>query len=184
MTENIYDANNGGYTYIDDVLDSGHRASAVGVEAVRYGRQFTTNQGKLSVYSHGNINASKVNPFRGPQPYALDSAQMVYWCYANAGVELGGGSELVNSQRLRQDPKLTVVSTEGKKHLGLINDMCIGDLLFFGEGSKHVGIYCGGCLFISVNGSGDWDVKRGFQESDLTTDYWWSIFTGAVLRWE
>lgn len=155
----------------------------VALQATEYAKQHTRDAGFLSVYSHGNLKAKKENPFEHPAPYVMDNAQFVFWCFHNAGVTLSGDAEGVNVQTIRRDPRFKVISSEGQKHKGLLNSLEIGDLLFFGTDTTHVALFAGACDIISMNGSGDWDASKGIQISDITADYWWSAFNGAVLRW-
>lgn len=161
-----------------------NQGSAVALEAVRYLEQYTKEKGFLSIYSYGSLPAKKSNPFEGEQPFVMDSAQMIYWAFQQAGIEMLGGSEGVNIKKIRRDPRFKVIYTEGQKQLHMINDFKIGDLLFFGSDTSHIGIFVGGCSFITISGSGDWDTTRGIRSLDLTSTYWWSFFNGAVLRWE
>lgn len=162
----------------------GIKGSATAMQALEYAEAHSKEKGYLSVYSHGNIKAKKGNPFEGKPPFAMDSAQFIYWCYDHAGIELAGGSEQVNVKKIRKDKRFTTIFSEGQKHLQAFDRLVAGDLLFFGSDTAHVGIYYGGGQMIAMNGSGDWDASKGIQLVDMTNGYWWEFFNGAVLRWE
>lgn len=172
------------YPVTPDTMARGNQGSAVAYQATEYARQFSRDTGALSIFSHGSLTAKKANPLEMNPPYVMDSAQFVYWCFDHAGIQLNGGAEGVNVKRIRKDSRLKVIYTEGQKHIAMLNQLKVGDLLFFGTDTSHVGLFLGACDFISMNGSGDWDPQRGIQVSDLTTTEWWDSFNGAVLRWE
>lgn len=162
----------------------GAKGGAVAMQALEYADKFTKDKGFLSIYSHGNLKAKKANPFEGKPPFVLDSAQLIYWCYQYAGIEMLGGSAEVNVKKIRHDKRFRVVFTEGQKHVSIFDKLLAGDLIFFGTDTVHVGIYYGEGEFISINGTGDWDASKGLERADLTNGYWWEFFNGAVLRWE
>lgn len=165
-------------------ISSGTKGSVLAEEALAYAKAHTNEQGLLTVYSHGNMEAKKSNPFDGNPPYAMDSAQFIYWCFFHAGIELSGGSENVNVRKIRNDKRFKTIMTEGQKHVTIFDKLHTGDLIFFGSNTSHVGIYLGNGEVIAMNGSGDWDASKGIQVMDMTNGYWWGVFNGAVLRWE
>lgn len=162
----------------------GVKGSALAVSALAYAETYTRDKGYTSVYSYGNIKAKRGNPFEGEPPYAMDSAQLLYWCYNHVGIDLVGGAEHVNVKKIRKDKRFTTVFSEGQKHLQVFDRLLVGDLLFFGSDTSHVGIYYGGGQMLSINGTGDWDASKGLEIVDMTNGYWWDFFNGAVTRWE
>lgn len=145
------------------------------VIATDYGKSFI---GKTTVY-HKDGGNSLSNPLEQGEPYKLDNASFVYWCYYKAGVVLNDSTEHHPIQVIKNDPKLIQVGHIGSTIDPL--DLTYGDIILL-KGDKHIGLYIGEGNFISWVGSGYNNYSGGLKVDTLLEGKWKDAFQGHVLR--
>lgn len=102
-------------------------------------------------------------------PDTFDCSGLVYYCLKQAG-----------SSRSRYNAAGYAQVTDWEK-ISSMDNLQIGDLLFFSTGGKavgHVGIYIGGGMMIDASSSSDAVVKRSCR-----TDFWERNFVYARRPW-
>lgn len=137
-----------------------------------------------SVYEWGGGHSNN-NPFNA-SPIRVDCSGFVWWVFEEAGIKLGSNPGSMNTQTIKKDPQLTVVSERGSNKYEAWSKLKQGDLIYFTTESNgtdgHMGIYVG------QNGEDPrWigsQSSTGIQEESLRSNFWWDAFKGHVLRLE
>ena len=162
---------------------SGVDGSQVAMKALAYGMKYIKETGTQTIYVWGG-GRSGSNPFDGAQPYKMDCSAFVYWCYrAGGGVNLAGGATGMTTWTMIADPQLKRIEGYENKDSAIFDRMRKGDIVFFGSGNTHVGIYAGSKKFIAFNGASNYDTTHGCELSLMDSGYWWDEFKGRVLRY-
>ena len=156
--------------------------SQVAMKALAYGMKYIKQTGKQTIYVYGG-GRQQENPLEGPAPYKLDCSSFVYWCYrGGGGVSLNGGATGMTTGTIMVDPQLKKIDGYENKN-GIFDKMRKGDIVYFGVGNTHMGIYAGGKQFIGFNGASNYDTLHGCELSSMEDAYWWSEFQGRVFRY-
>lgn len=161
---------------------TGASGSDAAMKALQFGLKYIKGSGYQTIY-HLGAGRSEPDPFTRGQPFELDCSSFVYWCYRNAGVNLAGGVTGCTTWSFLGDPQLKKIQGYGTKTDDIFNNMRKGDLVFFGTGDTHVGLYAGDKKFVGWNGASEIDYNHGCELEPMTDPYWWSEFQGRVLRY-
>ena len=141
--------------------------------ALATARQMTQRASKY-VFGGGRkgTNIFLSNPIIG------DCSSFVWWCYQLNGVTLKGGSTGMNTDTIKIDPQLKVISQRGSSKTAAQAMLQIGDIVYFDTYKQdgHIGIYSGNGKFIGFQ------TKAGISEANMASGYYWQKFNGHVLR--
>lgn len=131
---------------------------------------------RKSIYIFGG-GRSGTNIFLS-DPIKGDCSSFVWWCYQLNGVTLKGGSTGMNTDTIKVDPQLKVVSQRGNSKTAAQSMMQVGDIVYFDtyKVDGHIGIYTGNGKFIGFQKS------TGIAEANMASGYFWDKFNGHVLR--
>lgn len=130
---------------------------------------------RAAVYSFGAGRGK--NPFFDTVIYA-DCSSFVYWCYKTNGITLSGST----TDSIKADPRLKSIGVRGTNKNQVLSLMQQGDLIWFDtyKVDGHIGIYSGNGKFIHI--SGPKGNRQDILESDISSNYYWSVFKGHVMR--
>jgi hypothetical protein len=130
---------------------------------------------RAAVYSFGAGRGH--NPFYDSIIYA-DCSSFIYWCYKTVGVTLNGST----TDSIKMDPRLKSIGVRGSNKNQVLSLMQLGDLIWFDtyKVDGHIGIYSGNGKFIAI--SGPKGHQQDIMENDLTSNYYWNVFKGHVMR--
>lgn len=112
----------------------------------------------------------------------VDCSSFVWWCYHNAGVDLKGGKQSMNTTTIASDTSnLRVISPRNSNKTVALKAMKLGDIIFFDTYKRdgHVAIYAGDGDFIGAQSGTGVAKVNNFKNNS----YWWSKFSGHVMRY-
>lgn len=156
-------------------LSTAREPSDIAKGVATYALQFIDKE----TFYHTGGGRTLTNPLEEEEPYGLDSASFVYWCFHKAGARLKENEGHHTILTIKNDPKLYNVGNIGS-YLDP-NDLTIGDIVFF-KGDRHIGIYTGEGRFVSCIGSGYNNYSGGVRELPMNEGKWRAIFQGHVMR--
>ena len=111
-------------------------------------------------------------------PIIGDCSSFVWWCYQLNGITLKGGSTGMNTDTIKIDPQLKIISQRGSSKTAAQGLLQIGDIVYFDTYKQdgHIGIYSGNGKFIGFQ------TKAGISEANMASGYYWQKFNGHILR--
>ena len=141
--------------------------------ALATARQMTQRSSKY-VFGGGRTgtNIFLSNPIIG------DCSSFIWWIFKLNGVELKGGSTGMNTDTIKTDPKLKLISARGSSKQAAQGMLQQGDIVYFDTYKQdgHIGIYSGNGKFIGFQ------TKKGISEANMADGYYWNKFNGHVRR--
>lgn len=149
--------------------------SSIAKEATDFGLTFLD---QVTVYHNKNETGS-TNPLLGQEPYRLDDASFVYWCYQKAGLELFSFSNNLHKTQIKSSLEVTTIGEVGSGITAA--DLVYGDIVFFSY-DRLVGLYVGNSEFIAFTGGGYNNYSGGLRKYSMARGKWFTLFQGHVLR--
>jgi len=111
-------------------------------------------------------------------PIIGDCSSFIWWIFKLNGIELNGGSTGMNTDTIKVDPKLKLISARGSSKQAAQGMLQQGDIVYFDTYKQdgHIGIYSGNGKFIGFQ------TKAGISEANMASGYYWNKFNGHVRR--
>ena len=115
---------------------------------------------------------------------ATDCSGFIYCIYNHVGLNFDSPWE--STWAMAKDSHFTTVSASGSNKEDAFNSLHNGDLVFFNTAGQdgHIGIYVGNGSVVAWNGGaeGETDSTSGAQKFNMKDPYWWSSFSGHIIR--
>lgn len=159
---------------------SGANGSKIAMKALQVG--LSHEKGKTSYNSYYVFGGGRTSNMFASNPITGDCSSFVYECFNQAGFPFQCGRAGASTWTIDSDTRLKTVFSKGQKSKGMFDKMKKGDIIWFGSGDAHIGIYAGGKKFIGMQGTPNIDYNGGIKVEDLTSEYWWNYFNGKVKR--
>lgn len=147
-------------------------------DAIKEAKDWASKKGTYSQANHAN------NIYNQNGTPKTDCSGFVYDIMNHVGLNFDSPYETTTV--MRSDSHFTTVSKHGSNKEKAFKDLHNGDLIFWDTDGVdgHVGIYVGNGKAIAWNGNGEGDSSStaGPQEFNMKDSYWWSVFSGHVIR--
>ncbi|AIW03321.1 tail lysin [Bacillus phage Mater] len=151
----------------------GGQGSGGAMGALSTARQMTQRASKYVFGGgRGGTNIFLANPIIG------DCSSFIWWIFQLNGITLKGGATGMNTDTIKVDPQLKVISPRGSSKQAAMGMLQLGDIVYFDtyKVDGHIGIYSGNGHFIGFQ------TKKGISEANFSSGYYWNKFNGHVLR--